>query len=196
MADYLPAPQFNLQYLAGKTDIGAGYAAGIESAGKSIAGAISGVGDIYKKTQDTNDLLTGLHQAGMLTPDQYEAVMGKSQGAKEQLLGQFMTEHAARLQAQLDQQRQIAIAQATAAAGAPYRMAEIAAQEKGALERQKIASQAKEDVAAAKSQALVVPAPPAGTDTTSSGASAIKSPLQLSLEKNRAARTNNFTLMP
>jgi hypothetical protein len=89
MSDPLPAPQFNLTYDVKPTDIGSGYAAGITQAGKSLAEAIGSVSDIAKQNLDTNDTLTAMHQTGILKPEEYESVMGKSLGAKQQMLGLY-----------------------------------------------------------------------------------------------------------
>jgi hypothetical protein len=103
MADYLPAPTFNLQYTTPLTDIGKGYAEGITSAGKSIGSAITGImGGVNEKGEvvqgilgqqrTVDDTLAAMHEANMLTPEQYKAVAGKGLGAKTQLLGTFANE--------------------------------------------------------------------------------------------------------
>jgi hypothetical protein len=100
MSDPLPAPSFNLTYDVKPTDIGEGYAKGITAAGTSIAQAIGSVSDIAKQNLDTNDTLTAMHQTGILKPEEYESVMGKSLGAKQQMLGlyagQYLADQAAR----------------------------------------------------------------------------------------------------
>jgi hypothetical protein len=100
MSEPLPAPQFNLTYNTPLMDIGSGYAAGISQAGKSIAEAIGSVSDIAKQNVDANDTLAAMHQSGILKPEEYQAVMGKSLGAKQQMLGlyagQWIADQAAR----------------------------------------------------------------------------------------------------
>jgi hypothetical protein len=100
MSDPLPAPSFNIPYSVPLTDIGSGYAAGITQAGKSLSEAIGAVSDIAKQNVDTNDTLTAMHHIGILKPEEYESVMGKSLGAKQQMLGlyagQYLADQAAR----------------------------------------------------------------------------------------------------
>jgi hypothetical protein len=100
MSDPLPAPQFNIPYSVPLTDIGSGYAKGITEAGSSIAQAIGSVADIAKQNVDTNDTLTAMTHLGILKPEEYQAVMGKSLGAKQQMLGlyagQYLADQAAR----------------------------------------------------------------------------------------------------
>src|SRR5260370_1446790 len=53
MADYLPAPSFNLGYTTPLTDIGKGYAEGISKMGESIGGTITGLlGGINPKQKE------------------------------------------------------------------------------------------------------------------------------------------------
>jgi hypothetical protein len=123
MSDPLPAPNFgNLGYNVPLTDIGSGYAAGITSAGKSIAGAISGVmGGVNEKgevepgvleqNRNADDMLAAMQKNKMITPDQYEAVAGKSLGAKQQLLGLYATQWTA----DQAQQRALALQKGTGA---------------------------------------------------------------------------------
>jgi len=90
MAVFDPTPpQFNLTYNAGKTDIGAGYAAGITEAGKAIGGAISGVSQLMQQRQDATDTLNAMHGTGMLSDDQYKAIAGKSLGAQQSMIGMY-----------------------------------------------------------------------------------------------------------
>jgi hypothetical protein len=100
MSDPLPAPSFNLTYDVKPTDIGSGYAAGITQAGKSLSEAIGTVADIGKQNVDANDTLAALHQTGILSPEEYQAVMGKSLGAKQSMVGlyagQYIADQAAR----------------------------------------------------------------------------------------------------
>jgi hypothetical protein len=100
MSDPLPAPTFNAAYTVPLTDIGSGYAKGISQAGTSIAEAIGTVADIGKQNVDANDTLAALHQTGILSPEEYNAVMGKSLGAKQSMVGlyagQWIADQAAR----------------------------------------------------------------------------------------------------
>jgi hypothetical protein len=100
MSDPLPAPSFNIPYSVPLTDIGSGYAKGITEAGTSLAQAIGTVADIGKQNVDANDTLTAMHQTGILSPDEYNAVMGKSLGAKQSMVGlyagQWIADQAAR----------------------------------------------------------------------------------------------------
>ena len=100
MSDPLPAPSFNIPYSVPLTDIGSGYAKGIETAGKSLSEAIGTVADIGKQNVDANDTLAALHQTGILSPEEYQAVMGKSLGAKQSMVGlyagQWIADQAAR----------------------------------------------------------------------------------------------------
>lgn len=82
-------PNFNLGYTAGTTDIGSGYAAGIAQAGKSFSDATKGVMDVMVRNRTADDTLTAMQQTGMLNKDQFDAISGKSVGAKEQLLGMY-----------------------------------------------------------------------------------------------------------
>jgi hypothetical protein len=95
MSDPLPAPTFSGAFDVKPMDIGSGYAAGITEAGKSIAGAIGGIADIAKQNIDTNDTLTAMKQGGILKDDEYQAVMGKSLGAKQQMLGLYAGQYIA-----------------------------------------------------------------------------------------------------
>jgi hypothetical protein len=104
MSEYLPAPQFNLTYDVKPTDIGEGYAKGITAAGTSLAQAIGSVSQVYTQNRNADDMLTAMQANKMITPDEYEAVAGKSLGAKQQLLGMYATEYAA----QQAQQRALA----------------------------------------------------------------------------------------
>jgi|SRR5712664_3702186 len=101
MSDPLPAPDFSrTQFNVSPTDIGSGYAAGITQAGKSLSEAIGSVADIATKNVDANDTLAALHQTGILSPEEYQSVMGKSLGAKQQMVGlyagQWIADQAAR----------------------------------------------------------------------------------------------------
>jgi hypothetical protein len=96
MSDPLPAPDFaRTQFNVSPTDIGSGYAAGITQADQSVAQAIGSVSQVYTQNRNADDMLTAMQTNKMITPDEYEAVAGKSLGAKQQLLGMYATEYAA-----------------------------------------------------------------------------------------------------
>jgi hypothetical protein len=111
MSDPLPAPQFNLTYAVKPTDIGEGYAKGITAAGTSLAQAIGSVSQTYTQNRDADDMLTAMQANKMITPDEYNAVAGKSLGAKQQLLGMYATQYAA----DQAQQRALALQKGTGA---------------------------------------------------------------------------------
>jgi hypothetical protein len=143
----MPIPQQQVgqySYDLGKPiDIGSGYAAGITSAGQAISKTITGLmGGIDEKgqiqqgilgqNQTTNDFLTVMNQmknpdgSKVLGDDAYQSLMGKSLGAKQMALGMYQNQFMYNLQQQAQQNREIAVAQGTARAQAPYRSAEIA----------------------------------------------------------------------
>jgi hypothetical protein len=111
MSDPLPAPKFDLTYDVKPTDIGSGYATGITAAGKSLAEAIGSVSQTYTQNRDADDMLTAMQTNKMITPEEYEAVAGKSLVAKQQLLGMYATQYAA----QQAQQRALALQKGTGA---------------------------------------------------------------------------------
>jgi hypothetical protein len=96
MSDPLPAPSFaNLAFDVKPTDIGTGYAQGITEAGKSLSSAISSISDIAKQNIDANDTLSAMKAGNILPKDAYESVMGKSLGAKQQMLGLYAGQYIA-----------------------------------------------------------------------------------------------------
>lgn len=103
-------PTFN--YDIGKVpDIGSGYAAGITEAGKGIAaGVSSALGTLYQN-RTADDTLAAMNQSGMLSNEAYQAVAGKSLGAKQALLGMHAGEW-------INQQAQLRELQKTGYAGA------------------------------------------------------------------------------
>jgi hypothetical protein len=101
MSDPLPAPSFgSLGFNVAPMNIGEGYAQGITEAGKAAASTIGAVSDIAKQNMDANDTLTAMKEGNILPQDAYESVMGKSLGAKQQMLGlyagQYIANQAAR----------------------------------------------------------------------------------------------------
>jgi hypothetical protein len=111
MSDPLPAPSFNIPFNVAPTDIGKGYAEGITQGGKSLAEAIGSVSQVYMQNRDADDMLTAMQANKMITPDEYNAVAGKSLGAKQQLLGMYATQYAA----DQAQQRALALQKGTGA---------------------------------------------------------------------------------
>jgi hypothetical protein len=123
------APQFQVQipaytYNTPPIDIGSGYAQGIASAGKSIAGAISGVmggvdasgqyqPGILEQSNTSRDMLSTLNQmknpdgSKVLPDDIYQSTIGKSLGAQQSLVGlyagQYIENQAAARQVALEQ---------------------------------------------------------------------------------------------
>lgn len=184
-------PAFNLSYDIKPVDIGSGYAKGIASAGESIAGAISNVMNVADQNRTANDMLTQLSQMKdpqgnpILSKEDYESIMKKGLGAKHELAGELFGRFHSQYQSMLDQQRQVAVAQATAAAQAPYRMAEIGAQTGASLKETQMRLEAEKARLAQTSQGarLVVPAPaPANQPTSAAGADRVSSPLQITLD--------------
>jgi|SRR5215510_3606783 len=133
MAPKYAQPAFNLTYSTPAIDIGAGYAKGIETAGSALSKAITNVAGIYEQNQQANDMVDMLSKTKdaqgnpILDQETYQSLMGKSLGAKQQYIGQILTNWGSQYQSMLEQQRQIAVAQAAAAAQAPYRIQEIKA---------------------------------------------------------------------
>lgn len=123
MSDPLPAPAFNLQYNTPLTDIGSGYAAGISKAGESIAQGITGLmggvnpktGEIqqgiYEQNRTADDVLSTMRDNKMLSDEAYKSIAGKSLGAKQTMMGQFMSQFLE----QQKQERAIALAKTTGA---------------------------------------------------------------------------------
>jgi|SRR5215469_7103824 len=178
MAPKFAQPAFNLTYSTPAIDIGSGYAQGIESAGKSLSSAISNVASIYQQNQQANDMVDMMSKTKdaqgnpILDQETYQSLMGKSLGAKQQYIGQILTNWGAQYQALLDQQKQIAVAQATAAAQAPYRLTEI--QATGAEAR-------KTQAGKPGAQQVIIGTPP--PDNTATGAGRIGSPLRSAFDQ-------------
>jgi hypothetical protein len=132
-------------------DIGSGYAQGIAQAGQSLSGAIKGImGGVNPQTgeveqgvlsqnQTANDFIHQFSQmknpdgTPMMSPDLYNSIMSGSLGSKQKWVGLLTGQFQTNMQSQLEQARQIAVARATAAAAAPYRIQEI--QQTGAEQR-------------------------------------------------------------
>jgi hypothetical protein len=129
MSDPLPAPTFPGGYSIPPTDIGSGYAAGITSAGQSIAGAIGAVMGGYN--QRTGELQEGildqkksseqtiemLHTHGILDNATYEKALTSNLGAQQKIIGQYTSEYNMKLQSHLEQQNRMQQLSATQAGG-------------------------------------------------------------------------------
>jgi hypothetical protein len=151
MADYLPAPSFNLKYDTPLTDIGKGYAEGITSAGQSIGGAITGLlGGINPKTgeiqqgifgqnQYVNDMLDQLSKTKdaqgnpILSEEAYKSIMGKGLPAKQAIVGQYVSQ----ITENMKQQNALQLARI---------------QEQGAMARTRETTQTQRDIAAQKTE--------------------------------------------
>lgn len=98
-------PQFG--YDVKLPNIGEGYAQGIETAGKGIAAGITtGLHDylsLSQQNRDADDTLSAMNKTGILSDDAYNAVAGKSLGAKQSMLGLYSGQWIA----QMAQQREL-----------------------------------------------------------------------------------------
>jgi hypothetical protein len=178
------------------SNFGEAYAKGIESAGKSLAGAVSQVGGMLEQNQTTNDLLTQFSQMKgpdgnpIISQEDYENIMKKGLGARHEMLGQVLTNFHSQYQNMLEQKRQIAVAQATAAAQAPYRMGEIAAT--GAQQRQTQAEEAEQKrkllLQQPENRPVVIQQP----SNTAAGADKIQSPLSITLNAGKQPQNPNL----
>jgi hypothetical protein len=151
MADYLPAPSFNLKYDVALSDIGKGYAEGITKMGESLGGAITGLlGGINPKTGETqlgvfgrnqyaNEMIDQLSKTKdvqgnpILSEEAYKSIMGKGLAAKESIIGQYVSQ----ISENVKQQNAIAL----------QRM-----QEEGAMARTRLTTQTQRDIAAQKTE--------------------------------------------
>jgi hypothetical protein len=82
-------PSFNIPYSVPPMNIGEGYAKGITAAGESLSKATSSVFDVMNRNRTADDMLTTMQSSGMLSPEAYKAVAGKSLGAKESMVGLY-----------------------------------------------------------------------------------------------------------
>ena len=95
------------------SNFGESYAAGIEQAGKALSAAIQGTGDIVQRNQSANDMLSALGKmkdssGNPLIPDEdFKAVMSKSLGAKESLVGLYAGQYIANQAAARQQALQV-----------------------------------------------------------------------------------------
>jgi hypothetical protein len=70
-------------------NIGEGYAKGIETAGKGVAAGLHDVLDVATQNRNADDTLQAMNKAKILSDDAYNAVAGKSLGAKQTMLGLY-----------------------------------------------------------------------------------------------------------
>jgi len=190
MTQPLPAPTFGSGYTTPPMDIGSGYAAGIASAGKSLAGAISSLmGSVNPETGQVQEgilqqgasahqMIDILHGAGIIGPDEYETLKTSNLGAQQKAIGMYAGMLTARYQNQLEMQKQAAAEQAAMArtqvgeTGATQRsQATIAAEaqrqkEQLELERQRILIQQQQDPNRFVVRPRTSAAPPVGAPNT------------------------------
>lgn len=131
-------------YNVAPMDIGSGYAKGIESAGKSISGAISGImggidaqgnvtHGVLEQNNTVNDMLGFLKDSGSINDDAYKSAMSKGLGARHEIVGAYFGQFQTNMKAQLEQQNKLAQIGAT---GEQSRQTQ-ALSEQGAAERQR-----------------------------------------------------------
>jgi len=108
-------------------DIGSGYAAGIASMGKSLAGAIGSVmgtvnpdtgqaqEGILQQGASAHQMIDILHGAGIIGPDEYATLKTANLGAQQKAIGMYAGMLTARYQNQLEMQKQAAAEQAAMA---------------------------------------------------------------------------------
>ena len=94
MAEFDPNPPTfpGISYTAGTMNIGEGYAKGITAAGESIAKGVGSVMDTMNQNRKVDDTLLAMNQSGILGDKAYQAVAGKSLGAKQTMLGMYASE--------------------------------------------------------------------------------------------------------
>lgn len=203
----MPHQQVNVQipaytYNTPAIDIGSGYAQGITSAGKSISGAISGIlggvddkgnvtHGILEQNQTANDMLsmlntmTGPDGRKVLPDEAYQNAMGKSLGAKQQMIGMYQGQWQTNMAARIEQAKQIAVAAGTAAAQQPYQIAQI--RERGTQEQE--AARAGREATGGRIIQIQNP-PPAGTQPLPEPNNSLKT----SLFQNRPILNQPFGL--
>jgi hypothetical protein len=173
MSDPLPAPDFaRLNFNVSPTDIGSGYAAGITSAGKSLAGAISSVmGGINPQTglaeegildqkKSSEQQLGMMKDMGLIPQDIYEKMMTSNLGAQQKAIGMYTSKFTSDLAAAREKAEQAA-AMARQQVSESGAMARTQVTQAGEAARAKAAADAAAAAAAAKKPGLVLPAPPA-----------------------------------
>ena len=82
-------------YTAGTMDLGKSFASGLQvgsELGKGIGEGISGALNVATQNRTADDMLQAMNKTGMLSNDAYQAVAGKSLGAKQSMLGMYATQ--------------------------------------------------------------------------------------------------------
>ena len=93
MAEFETPPTFSgVRYDVQPMNIGEGYAKGISQAGEGIAKGVSSVMDTMYQNRKADDTLLAMNQSGILSDKAYQAVSGKSLGAKQTMLGMYDSE--------------------------------------------------------------------------------------------------------
>lgn len=91
-----PANQIpGFSYDAGTMNVGESYAKGMAAGsqvGEQIGKGITQAADTLTQNRYADDTLSALKQTGVLSPDAYNAVAGKSLGAKQSILGMYATQ--------------------------------------------------------------------------------------------------------
>lgn len=203
-------------YSVAPTDIGSGYAKGIESAGQSIAGAIRGVmggidsaGNVQQgvlgQNQSVNDMLGFLTTAKdaqgnpVLSQDAYDSIMSKGLGARQAALGMYMGMFKENYQSQIEQQNKLA---QIAASGGEQRTTQQVV-EQGAMARQQ--AQAAAEMARMKAEyeeklrqaAIVAGQDPSKRFVTPPPATAppVTSPLQQTLQLGKTTAPSGGSIL-
>src|SRR4029077_13087857 len=169
MSDPLPAPDFGrIHFDISPTDIGSGYAAGITSAGHSLAGAISSVlGGINPQTglaeegildqkKSSEQQLGMMKDMGLIPQDIYEKMMTSNLGAQQKAIGMYTSKFTSDL-AMAQQKAQEAAAMSRQQVSESGAMARTQATIKAEADR----AAAAQALPAAKKPGLVLPQPPA-----------------------------------
>jgi hypothetical protein len=169
MSDPLPAPDFGkLAFNVSPTNIGEGYAAGITSAGKSLASAISSVmGSVNPETglaqegildqkKSSEQQLGMMKDMGLIPQPIYEKMMTSNLGAQQKAIGMYTSKFSNDLlmaREKAEQAAQMSRQQVSESGAMQRTQANIAAEAQRAKDQQA--------AAAAKKPGYVLPAPPA-----------------------------------
>jgi hypothetical protein len=172
MSDPLPAPDFGrLAFNVSPMNIGEGYAAGITSAGKSLATAIGSVlGTVNPETglaqegildqkKSSEQQLGMMKDMGLIPNDVYEKMMTSNLGAQQKAIGMYTSKFTSDLAAAREKAEQAAMMsrQQVSESGA---MARTQVTQTGEAARAAAAANAAAAAAAAKKPGLVLPQPP------------------------------------
>jgi hypothetical protein len=174
MSDPLPAPDFGrLAFNVSPMDIGSGYAKGIESAGRSLAGAIGSVlGTVNPETglaqegildqkKSSEQQLGMMKDMGLIPNDVYEKMMTSNLGAQQKAIGMYTSKFTSDLAAAHEMER--------ARLGESGAMARTQYTQQAETQRAAAAQKAEADrqaaAAAAKKPSYVLPQPPAQTQS-------------------------------